>query len=125
MLEQALLARSAQAALLVNEQLDILMLHGELDPYLEVHAGTPGFNVMRLARGGLGVEVGRAVAKARRQGKSVHVADLAIRQDGTLRELDLHVTPLEAPIGGSPCYLVMFQARPAKRALRGARSARR
>jgi two-component system CheB/CheR fusion protein len=123
-LEQALLATSAQAALLVNEQLDILMLHGELDPYLEVHAGSPGFNVMRMAREGLGMEVGRAVAKARRQGKGVHVADLAIQPDGKVRELDLHVTPLEAPVGGSPCYLVVFQAHPFKRASAGARGAK-
>ncbi|HUR26062.1 MAG TPA: chemotaxis protein CheB [Candidatus Thermoplasmatota archaeon] len=124
-LEQALLATSAQAALLVNEQLDILMLHGELDPYLEVHAGSPGFNVMRLARQGLGVEVGRAVARARRQGKGVHVADIHIQRDGKLRELDLHVTPLEAPVRGSPCYLVAFRAHPVKRASRDARGAKR
>jgi two-component system CheB/CheR fusion protein len=116
-MEQALLATSAQAAILVDEQLDILMLHGELDPYLEVHAGAPGFNVMRMARDGLGVEVGRAVAKARKTGRAAHVAGLALRHEGKVREVSLQVTPVAAE--GAPCYLVVFQAPRATPARRG------
>jgi two-component system CheB/CheR fusion protein len=51
--EQLLLARYAPACVLINEQGDILFIHGKTGKYWETATGKPDWNIFRIAREGL------------------------------------------------------------------------
>ncbi|WP_445241401.1 CheR family methyltransferase [Microcoleus vaginatus] len=65
--EQMILNRYAPASVLVNEEMKILQVRGDIDPYLRVAAGTPDLNLLTMARPGLLVELRTAIYQAQTQ----------------------------------------------------------
>jgi len=112
--EQMLLQRYAPAAVLVNDQGDILYVSGRTGRYLEPAAGKANWNIFAMAREGLRYELANAFKRATRQGGTVTVKDLALGDDGDTRlvELSLQVLTEPAPLRGM--IIVTFtETRPA------------
>lgn len=61
--EAIMIARSP-AAVVVNAHLDIVHIHGDVTPFLQVPQGKPTHNLLKMAREGLGFELRNAMHKA-------------------------------------------------------------
>ncbi len=114
--DHLLLQTFAPAAVLINEQGDILYISGRTGDYLEPAAGKANWNIFAMAREGLRYELTKSFRAALRQkeavtAKGVKVGDLAvdltvqsIAEPDALRGLVIVILakaelPLDAPIG--------------------------
>ncbi|MDP3072396.1 MAG: chemotaxis protein CheB [Opitutaceae bacterium] len=100
--EQWLLRHHAPAAVLVNDQGDILFVSGRTGPYLEPAAGKANWNVLVMAREGLRYELISACQKSSRQPGPVASRRLRIGADGRTMGVDLTVQRIAepGPLGG-------------------------
>ena len=69
----------------INEELEILHFRGRTGPYLEPTPGAPSFNILRLARPELHVELRRALQQASASNERVGGRDAARPDDGKTR----------------------------------------
>src|SRR5436309_1759711 len=109
--DRILLSKYAPAGVLVNEAAEILQFRGRTSPYLEPAPGQASFNLLKMAREGLLMDLRMAIDKARKQNGPVRREGLSIKHDGKLTELTLHVIPVTGP-AQERNYLVLFERVP-------------
>ncbi|MBK8578507.1 MAG: PAS domain-containing protein [Candidatus Accumulibacter sp.] len=114
--EQSLLEQIGVAGALINGQGDIFYLHGRTGAYLEPAPGEAGINnILRMAREGLRLELGMALAKAASSQHVVRVSGLHVRTNGHFSWVRLSVGPVTRGTGvapESPLYLVTLEESP-------------
>jgi len=100
--DRLLLARFAPACVLVNQALTILQFRGQTGPYLEPAGGPPSFDLRRVIRPDLLVQILPAIGETSKTG-------VASRRDVRLdtREISIEVIPLTAS-GGGQSFLILF-----------------
>ncbi|MFN2354496.1 MAG: chemotaxis protein CheB [Desulfopila sp.] len=109
--EQALLQR-APAAVLVDNQGDILYFHGRTGMYLEPPLGEGGVsNIFQMARKGLRYELVTALHKAEVGKEIVHYPGLRVKNNGDFNSVDLTVQPVTLdPVNSNAfLYLVVME----------------
>ena len=107
--DRLVLNRYAPPAVVVNEAMEVVQFRGRVSPYLEPAPGSASFNVLKMAREGLLVELRTAILRAKKKGTRVRADDLRIRQDGATRKVNLEVIPIRADKRGSRHFLVVFE----------------
>ncbi len=107
--EKVLLENYAPSAVLINENGDILYIHGRTGRYLELAAGRVNINIYALIREALRYELGSAIRKALTQQADVTVKDLRVTDDGGDRIVQFTVKPLNEPETMRGLLLVVFQ----------------
>ena len=100
--DRLLLARFAPACVLVNQALTILQFRGHTGPYLEPAGGPPSFDLRRVIRPELLVQILPAIGETSKTG-------VASRRDVHLdsREIGIEIVPL-AGSGGRQSFLILF-----------------
>jgi two-component system CheB/CheR fusion protein len=115
--EQAFLEQIAVAGALVNGQGDIFYVHGRTGSYLEPAPGEAGINnILRMARDGLRLELGMALAKAASSQQVVRTSGLRVKTNDHFNWVRLSVGPVSrgtGPTSESPLYLVILEETPA------------
>src|SRR5437870_8988778 len=109
--DRLLLSKYAPAGVLVNEAAEILQFRGHTSAYLEPAPGQASFNLLKMAREGLLMELRVAIDKARKQNASVRREGLSIKQDGRMAQVTLQVIPMSGPARVRN-YLVLFERVP-------------
>jgi two-component system, chemotaxis family, CheB/CheR fusion protein len=107
--DRLLLARYAPAGVLVDEVLNILQFRGETGAYLTHPPGPATLNLKKLARPGLLVALGAALAQVKQDGVPVRKAGLPLEIEGRRREINLEVIPVKAAPGENRYYLILFE----------------
>ena len=124
--EQALLRQIAPASALVNEQGDILYLHGRTGMYLEPTPGEAGIsNILKMAREGLRRDLTIALHKAAGTREMVRHPGLRVKTNGHHTLVNLTVCPVlagaaatsgsqrpDSPRSESFLYLVILEDAP-------------
>jgi two-component system, chemotaxis family, CheB/CheR fusion protein len=100
--DRLLLARFAPACVLVNQALTILQFRGQTGPYLEPAGGPPSFDLRRVIRPELLVQILPAIGETGKTG-------VPARRDVSLdtREISIEVIPL-AGSDGRQSFLILF-----------------
>jgi two-component system CheB/CheR fusion protein len=117
--DRILLARYGPAGVIVDEKDNIVEFRGQTDPYLEHTHGRATFNLFKMARKGLLLEIHQAIQEARKKDAPVRKDGLSLRHRGQLRRLDLEVIPLKGSPEKERFLLVLFEARLEARVRRG------
>jgi two-component system CheB/CheR fusion protein len=100
--DRLLLARFAPACVLVNQALTILQFRGQTGPYLEPAGGPPSFDLRRVIRPELLVQILPAIEETNKTGVTSY-RDVRL---GT-SEIRIEVIPL-AGSGGRQSFLIVF-----------------
>jgi two-component system, chemotaxis family, CheB/CheR fusion protein len=100
--EKSLLQHFAPVGALVNREGDILYLHGRTGRYLEPSPGTPGMNILRMAREGLRSELTAALNIAGMQKKPVSRPGLRVKTNGEYTTVNVTVRPVTGGTGSPP-----------------------
>ena len=101
--EQALLQQLAPTSILVDEQGDILYLHGRTGMYLEPAPGEPGIsNILKMAREGLRRDLANALRKAAATKEIVRCPDLRVKTNSHFTWVNLTVCPVAAGSAAPP-----------------------
>jgi two-component system CheB/CheR fusion protein len=116
--ERMLLTQYAPAGVIVDDALNVVHVRGDTGAYLQVASGEPTYSLLKMAREGLVVALRTALLKAR-QKKAAVSQQVAVRQNGQLRDIHLKVVPINGTGGGTGRadalhFLVLFEgAQPA------------
>lgn len=115
LMERELLVHAALVGAIVNEQGEILYLHGRSGRFLELDPGGAGpNNILGMAREGLARGLQTALRKACATGKPVEVRDLRIKTNDHFTTASLTVRPVAcAPASAPALYLIVLQDTPA------------
>ena len=105
--DQLLLDNYAPTAVIVNEDLRIVHTRGKTGYYLELAAGDPDLNVLKMARHGLLHGLRSTLHQARRDNQPARKAGLKVTFNGHGRVVDLVVYPLL--LQGARHYLIAFE----------------
>ncbi|MBF0164540.1 MAG: PAS domain-containing protein [Magnetococcales bacterium] len=95
--EQHLLAHHAPTCLMVNDQYEVMYIHGKTGRYLEAVSGEANWNIMRLARDGLTIELASALRKVKTTQKRVSQEAIRIKSNGAGHVVNLIVEPILSP----------------------------
>ena len=101
--EQLILNRYAPPSVVVNEQMKILQVRGDIDPYLRMVAGTPDLNLLTMAREGLIVELRTAISQAQTQNVTVRKERVSVAGGGRSTMVNIEVWPF-----ATPCRTTLF-----------------
>jgi len=108
--ERALLALAPVGAL-VNEQGDLLYLHGQTGKFLEPPPGEAVLSILKMARQGLRQDLASALRKAAAQNERVTCENVRVKTNGDFTTINLKVEPVlpDKPNGDEPrLFLVSF-----------------
>ena len=94
----------APAGVVINEDFDIVHIRGRTGPYFEPMPGAPSFNILRLARPELHVDLRRAIHEAKARSERVTVETPAHRRRRQTRVVELEVVPIVEPETKSRCF---------------------
>ncbi|UNU27289.1 response regulator [Microcoleus vaginatus HSN003] len=107
--EQLILNRYAPASVLVNEQMKILQVRGDIDPYLRVAAGTPDLNLLTMARPGLLVELRTAIYQAQTQNVTVRKERVVVESGGRSTMVNIEVMPFQPHSFTARYFLLLLE----------------
>ncbi len=104
--ENILLSRYTPPAVIINEEMDIVHVHGSLASFLEPSPGKPTFNLLKMAREGLGFELRNALHKAKENNAAVIKEHLPVRDNGKKFTVTIEVIPFTDTVERH--YMVLF-----------------
>jgi two-component system, chemotaxis family, CheB/CheR fusion protein len=108
-IERLLLTRYAPATVVVDEGLNIVYFQGETAPFLEHARGSASFNLQKVVRTGLLMEVSTAIKQAHQQSAPVRRPPVRFEQAGADLAVIIEVVPLRMPEAGGDFYAVIFE----------------
>lgn len=106
--DRLLLAKYVPAAVVVNEQLEILQTRGHTGRYLELPSGKASLNLMRMARPGLMSELQKAVDAARKSNAAVVRDKVQVESNGDLHLAAIEVLPFQVNNSSQQNFLIVF-----------------
>ncbi|MGB7891289.1 MAG: PAS domain-containing protein, partial [Microcoleus sp.] len=107
--DQLILNRYASPSVVVNEQMKILQVRGDTDPYLRVVAGTPNLNLLAMARAGLVVELRTAIYEAQTQNETIRKERVLLESGGRSSIVNFEVIPFRPQAIEGRYFLVLFE----------------
>lgn len=105
--ESILLKEFTPANVIINDQMEIVYIHGDISPFLEPSQGKATFNLLKMAREGLSFELRSTLHKVKTSNSAVTRNDIPIMNKGKLMHASVQIIPLENCI--DPYYLVIFK----------------
>ncbi|HJW81744.1 MAG TPA: chemotaxis protein CheB [Acidiferrobacterales bacterium] len=107
--DRLIMNKYAPAAVVINEQLDILQFRGQTGAYLEPAPGEASLNILKMAREGLKLELSAAVKQAVSHHATARRSGVGVKQNGQIRSVNIEVTPIKGASAAGHCYVVIFQ----------------
>jgi two-component system, chemotaxis family, CheB/CheR fusion protein len=107
--ERMLLAEYAPPSVIIDEEMHVLQVRGQTDPYLRVPRGAPTSNLTLLVRPGLLAGVKAAIAQARKHNLPAGEKRIRVKQNDHFRLVDVRVSPIRGSHDKDRCFLVMFE----------------
>ena len=92
---------------LINENLDILHFRGHTGPYLNPSPGAASFNILRLARPELHIELKRSIQEAFQENLRI-ATEVTFHDEGKPQAVRLDIVPFPEPETRTRCLLVSF-----------------
>jgi two-component system CheB/CheR fusion protein len=105
--ERKILELYGPPGVLVNDDFDVIHIRGRTRGYLEPMPGAPSFNILRLSRPDLHVELRRVLTEARTNNRRASI-DCRISEDANVRPITIEVIPVADPETKVRCFMVLF-----------------
>lgn len=115
--DSLLLQKYAPAAVLTNDQGDILYISGRTGKYLEPAAGKVNWNIFAMARDGLGYELTTAFHKVVREKITHTLSNITIGTNGGTQTVNITVQYIQEPETLRGMVLVVFMDVPQEQLL--------
>jgi len=107
--DRIVLSRYSPPGVLINSSFDILQFRGRTSAYLEQPPGQASLNLLKMARGGLAIDLRAAIQQVKRAGSPVRKTGLQVRTESGIAEVSLEVAPVTDKSDRNPYYLVLFE----------------
>jgi len=107
--DQLILHHYGPAGVVVDEQMKILQVRGDIYPYLRIAPGTPDLNLLTMARAELLVELRTAIYQAQMQNLSVRKEGVSIEAGARSTIVNIEVRPFQPRTVAARYFLVVFE----------------
>ncbi len=107
--DRLLLTKYVPAAVVVNDQLDIVQVRGRANRYLELPAGKPTLNLLKMSKPGLLSELQSALEEARRSTAAVRKENVQFEVNGNFGVVNLEIIPFQAPLQSLQSFVIVFE----------------
>ena len=104
---EAIMISKSPASVVVNQQMDIVHIHGIITPFLEAPQGKPTHNLIKMAREGLAFELRNAIHKAAKEQSTVIKENIPVNTNGKQSLVTIEIIPLTDTV--EPHYLIRFE----------------
>jgi two-component system CheB/CheR fusion protein len=108
--EQVLLKRYAPPALVIDSDLRILHLQGDIGPYLVLPTGPPTVHLLKMLRPEFVLDLRRAISKAQKEGTAAATQLIHFEHAGHPGAVRLEVSPLTKGNGAKSDLLIAFNS---------------
>lgn len=102
--ESLMLSRYTPASVVVNEQMDIVHMHGPINEFIGFANGKPTFNLLKIAREGLAFELRNAWHKVRETLQPIVKESIQLKGVGSEITIEMQALPDTV----EPYFLVVF-----------------
>ncbi len=106
-IDQLIASRYAPLSILVDAQMQIVQMRGDLDPYLKLPSGTTELNLLAMARPGFAAPLRTAIYQAQTQNSLVRQEDVQL-ETGARSRLVLEVLPVRPALTSARYFLVLL-----------------
>jgi two-component system CheB/CheR fusion protein len=106
--QRVLLGRYTPAAVLVDDSMHVMHVHGRVSPFLETPAGSHAASLLKIAKGDLAVSIRSALLKAKSEDRPVF-KDVVFTVDGRETSLRLEVITVRSRTDRRRGYLILFK----------------
>ena len=106
--DRLLIAEYVPATLLVNNNLEVLVFRGQVDPYLTHESGIASFNLTKIIRKELRTDVQTAIYRARKENKDLKET-VQFKHEGQQKTVTIKVKPLKTVDYEEPFFLITFE----------------
>ncbi|PHJ56925.1 ATPase [Nostoc linckia z18] len=107
--DRIVLNRYSPVGIIINSDLEILQFRGQTSSYLEPAPGRPSFNLLKMAKADLRLELRTAIHQAKKQQQSITKEGLQLREDERVRQIKFDVIPFKSPVSTETYFLVLFE----------------
>ncbi|MES2681550.1 MAG: chemotaxis protein CheB [Bacteroidota bacterium] len=105
--ETVLLNKYTPANVIMNEQMDIVHIQGAVSDFIEPPQGKASFNIIKMARDGLGFELRNAIHKVKMGNVPVIKEGIMIKTGGKTLKVSIEIAPLTNTV--ERYYLIIFR----------------
>jgi two-component system CheB/CheR fusion protein len=105
--EAILLSKYTPASVIVDDDMDIVHIHGIITPFLEAPQGKPTFNLLKMAREGLSFELRNALHKVKVSHTPFIKEGIPVKSGGKIYLVNVEILPLAHTV--EPHFLILFQ----------------
>lgn len=106
--DRIVLARYAPPGLIVDDHLKVLQARGQTAPYVELTPGAVSWNLSRVLRDEIAVDVRGAVERAVRENVPIAVSSTLLEGEDENKAIHIEVLPITSAAARSRCFLVLF-----------------
>jgi two-component system CheB/CheR fusion protein len=107
--DQLIANHYAPVGVVIDDEMQVLHLRGDVDRYLRLVAGIANLNLFNLVRAGLLVELRAAIYQAQRQETPVIKSGLCLEEGERSKTVNLQVIPFRVPATEELRFLVLFE----------------
>ncbi|MEA5578343.1 chemotaxis protein CheB [Anabaena sp. UHCC 0451] len=107
--DRIVLNQFAPVGVIINDDLDILQFRGNTSSYLQPAPGKPSFNLLKMAREELRLDLRSLIHQAKKQKMAVKKEGIQIREEKQVRLVKIDVIPFQ-PVGTEEdFFLILFE----------------
>ncbi len=107
--DRLLITEYVPGALLVNNDLDILVFRGNVSYFVSPESGLASLNLTKIIRKELRPEITSVIYRARKENKPVKENGVRLNYAGEQKTINIQVIPLHVPQYGEPFFLLLFE----------------
>ncbi|AUS99820.1 ATPase [Nostoc sp. CENA543] len=106
--DRIVLNQYSPVGVIINDELEILQFRGQTSPYLQPPPGRPSFNLLRMAKEELRIELRTAIHQAKKRGIPINKEGIQLKENEQIKQIRLDVVPFKISGGTERYFLVMF-----------------
>ena len=107
--DRLLITEYVPAALLVNNELDVLIFRGNVTHYVSPESGLASLNLAKIIRKELRPEITSVIYRARKEKKTVKENAVQFEYAGEQKTINIQVIPLHVKQYEEPFFLLLFE----------------
>ncbi len=107
--DRVTLRQYAPSGAVIDSNFEVVQFRGNTNLYLEHPAGAASLNLLQMARPSLVPDLRVAIHRALKRQQPIRKENAVAKYDGKVRIVNIHVFPLQLPVGEEKWLLVLFQ----------------
>jgi two-component system, chemotaxis family, CheB/CheR fusion protein len=107
--DRIVLARFGPPGLIIDERMNVLQSRGQTSTFLDLTPGAVSWNLLRVLRDGIAIEVRTAVQRAIRDNVPATEITVIVDEQSGEQRIQIDVLPINSASSRPRCFLILFQ----------------